>query len=129
MYKGKPSASATSDDTLGEAAVPNSEPTAQSPRRLVSLIDYEYSGYNPRGFDIGNHFCEWMTDYAAEESHVLDLERYPSVEERRRYCRAYLGTINGVRFLLPARCVCTRFHAFARRNVLDSLELCGASRR
>lgn len=96
MYKGKPSASATSDDTLGEAAVPNSEPTAQSPRRLVSLIDYEYSGYNPRGFDIGNHFCEWMTDYAAEESHVLDLERYPSVEERRRYCRAYLGTINGV---------------------------------
>lgn len=22
------------------------------------VIDYEYSGYNPRGFDIANHFCE-----------------------------------------------------------------------
>ena len=86
--------------------MPNGETTASSPPRtsgrLLSLIDYEYAGYNPRGFDIGNHFCEWTADYAADESHVVDLERYPSMEERRRYCRAYLGTINGVRFCLPA---------------------------
>lgn len=119
MYKGKPSISATSDDTMGEAAAPNGDATAPSPRRtsdhLVSLIDYEYSGYNPRGFDIGNHFCEWTADYAAEESHVVDLERYPSVEERRRYCRTYLGTANGVRFCLslPA-CLRTRSHASGR---------------
>lgn len=24
------------------------------------LIDYEYANYNYRGFDIGNHFCEWV---------------------------------------------------------------------
>lgn len=62
----------------------------------VSLIDYEYSGRNPRGFDLGNHFCEWMADYTTAEPHVLDLERYPSPEERRVFCRAYLGAMNGV---------------------------------
>lgn len=25
----------------------------------IQFIDYEYSCYNYRGFDIGNHFCEW----------------------------------------------------------------------
>lgn len=24
----------------------------------VQVIDFEYSGYNPRAFDIANHFCE-----------------------------------------------------------------------
>ncbi|CAM9210738.1 unnamed protein product [Scytosiphon promiscuus] len=64
--------------------------------RSVSLIDYEYSGHNPRGFDVGNHFCEWMADYSTAQPHVLDLERYPSAEERRLFCRAYLGAMNGV---------------------------------
>ncbi|CAN0564832.1 unnamed protein product, partial [Ectocarpus sp. 12 AP-2014] len=62
----------------------------------VSLIDYEYAGYNPRGFDVGNHFCEWMADYSTAEPHVLDLERYPSRQERRTFSRAYLGAMNGV---------------------------------
>lgn len=30
----------------------------RSPRR-VQFIDFEYGGYNHRGFDIGNHFCEY----------------------------------------------------------------------
>eukprot|EP00904_Undaria_pinnatifida_P013937 jgi/Undpi1/9674/HiC_scaffold_27.g12130.m1 len=100
MYKGKSSAAASTGDAARKTAGANGDTPAPFPSqtsgRPVSLIDYEYSGYNPRGFDVGNHFCEWMADYAAEESHKLDLERYPSMEERRRYCRAYLGTINGV---------------------------------
>ncbi|CAN0393256.1 unnamed protein product [Laminaria digitata] len=100
MYKGKPSAPATSVDALRETAVPNGDTTAlppcPTPSRLVSLIDYEYAGYNPRGYDIGTHFCEWTADYASEKPHELDLERYPLMEERRRFCRAYLGTFNGV---------------------------------
>lgn len=24
----------------------------------MQVIDFEYSGYNPRAFDIANHFCE-----------------------------------------------------------------------
>ncbi|POM79912.1 Choline/ethanolamine Kinase, partial [Phytophthora palmivora] len=27
------------------------------------FIDFEYTSYNPRGYDIGNHFCEWAYDY------------------------------------------------------------------
>ena len=29
----------------------------------VVLIDYEFSSYNYRGFDLANHFNEWMYDY------------------------------------------------------------------
>lgn len=31
------------------------------------FIDYEYGCYNYRGFDFGNHFCEWTLDYTIEE--------------------------------------------------------------
>jgi choline/ethanolamine kinase len=27
------------------------------------LIDFEYCSYNYRGFDLANHFLEWMYDY------------------------------------------------------------------
>ena len=29
----------------------------------VVLIDFEFSSYNYQGFDIANHFNEWMYDY------------------------------------------------------------------
>ncbi|KAM5335157.1 choline/ethanolamine kinase isoform 1-T1 [Glossophaga mutica] len=32
----------------------------------IMLVDFEYSSYNYRGFDIGNHFCEWVYDYTHE---------------------------------------------------------------
>jgi ethanolamine kinase len=28
-------------------------------KECVTFIDFEYAGYNYRGFDIANHFCEW----------------------------------------------------------------------
>jgi thiamine kinase-like enzyme len=40
------------------AAFPFPPPRHRSPRR-VQFIDFEYGGYNHRGFDIGNHFCEY----------------------------------------------------------------------
>lgn len=81
----------------------------------LSLIDYEYAGYNPRGFDVGNHFCEWMADYATAEPHVLDLDKYPSVEERRRFCAAYLVAMNGVGNFTTARSLT---HARFDTNIL-----------
>eukprot|EP00903_Cladosiphon_okamuranus_P017687 g16286.t1 len=103
MFNGKgiPSAeTAPEAGGIATAARPTTNPTnppeAFTSGPMVSLIDYEYSGYNPRGFDVGNHFCEWMADYASPQPHELDLERYPSPEERRSFCRAYLGAMNGV---------------------------------
>ena len=29
----------------------------------LHMIDFEYSSYNPRGFDLGNHVCEHFIDY------------------------------------------------------------------
>lgn len=103
MYNNKGTSSAASaPETEGAAAAAeetdptNPPPPASTARPIVSLIDYEYSGYNPRGFDVGNHFCEWTADYATPQPHELDLERYPSPEERRSFCGAYLGAMNGV---------------------------------
>jgi thiamine kinase-like enzyme len=44
------------------------------------FIDYEYGCYNYRGFDFGNHFCEWTLDYTVEEYPLFRVWR---VEGRR----------------------------------------------
>ncbi|KAJ2540341.1 hypothetical protein EV175_006243 [Coemansia sp. RSA 1933] len=59
----------------------------------VEIVDFEYSGFNYRGFDIANHFCEWMYDYSSENSHLLDPEQYPTAEERYTFLRSYVCTM------------------------------------
>lgn len=90
----RPPTATSSADPGGDTTDLPSPPGESCP--AVSLIDYEYSGHNPRGFDVGNHFCEWMADYSTAEPHVLDLDGYPSPEERRLFSRAYLGAMHGV---------------------------------
>ena len=55
-------------------------------------IDFEYSFYNYRGFDIGNHFCEWCYDYNVESAPYFKatLSSYPTEEEQINFIRAYL---------------------------------------
>ncbi|RHY35140.1 hypothetical protein DYB32_000372 [Aphanomyces invadans] len=59
------------------------------------LIDFEYSHYNPRGYDVGNHFTEWCYNYHGDAPHVADFAKYPTVADQRRYCRAYLEASGG----------------------------------
>lgn len=55
------------------------------------LIDFEYSDYNPRGYDIGNHFCEWMFNYHADKDpHLARFENYPNKHQQYNFCQAYL---------------------------------------
>ncbi|KAF9359195.1 hypothetical protein BGX26_012894 [Mortierella sp. AD094] len=54
------------------------------------VIDFEYAGYNIRGFDIGNHFCEWTADYHSERPSVLHPERYPTKVEQFNFLEAYM---------------------------------------
>lgn len=56
------------------------------------VVDFEYSGYNPRGWDFANHFCEWAYDYHSENSANLNLDQYPTHEEQIRFFKAYLET-------------------------------------
>lgn len=56
-------------------------------------IDYEYAHYNYRGFDIGNHFCEWCYNYQITYPPYFTarLEDYPSKEQQLLFVRAYLS--------------------------------------
>ncbi|KAI8345614.1 kinase-like domain-containing protein [Mortierella sp. GBAus27b] len=54
------------------------------------VIDFEYAGYNTRGFDIGNHFCEWTADYHSERPSILHHHRYPTKVEQLNFLEAYV---------------------------------------
>ncbi|EQC31312.1 hypothetical protein SDRG_10915 [Saprolegnia diclina VS20] len=56
----------------------------------VVFIDFEYSHYNPRGFDIGNHFAEWCYFMHGPPDEVGDVAMYPSEADQRAFCAAYL---------------------------------------
>ncbi|XP_047338099.1 probable choline kinase 2 [Impatiens glandulifera] len=58
----------------------------------LTLIDYEYASYNPVAYDIANHFCEMAADYHTDTPHILDYTKYPNVDERQRFLRAYLNS-------------------------------------
>jgi ethanolamine kinase len=51
----------------------------------ISFIDFEYANYNPRGFDIGNHFNEYA-------GFGPDYNLYPSKEKQYIFLRDYLKT-------------------------------------
>ncbi|KAJ3576148.1 hypothetical protein NP233_g631 [Leucocoprinus birnbaumii] len=58
--------------------------------RQIIVVDFEYSAPNPASFDIANHFHEWTANYHSETPHLLDVSRYPTLEERRNFYLAYL---------------------------------------
>ena len=51
--------------------------------KSVELIDYEYSGYSYRAFDLANHFNEWC-------GFELVWENFPSEDTQRRFLKEYL---------------------------------------
>ncbi|XP_067356918.1 choline kinase alpha isoform X2 [Channa argus] len=63
-----------------------------SDKRKLMLIDFEYSSYNYRGFDIGNHFCEWMYDYNCDEFPYFKVNShaYPSKFQQLHFIESYL---------------------------------------
>ncbi|XP_023284081.1 choline/ethanolamine kinase-like [Seriola lalandi dorsalis] len=64
-----------------------------SPVEKLMLIDFEYSSYNYRGFDFGNHFCEWMYDYTYNQwpFYKATPENYPTREQQLHFIRNYLS--------------------------------------
>ncbi|ANB14739.1 bifunctional choline kinase/ethanolamine kinase CKI1 [Sugiyamaella lignohabitans] len=59
-------------------------------RQLV-VIDFEYSSGNPRGFDISNHFCEWMSDFHdPERPYHIHHDKYPTLKERMNLIDSYV---------------------------------------
>ncbi|XP_043696636.1 probable choline kinase 2 [Telopea speciosissima] len=61
----------------------------------ITIIDYEYAGFNPVAYDIANHFCEMAADYHSNDPHILDFDRYPDLENRKRFVHIYLSSSGG----------------------------------
>ncbi|XP_056622877.1 choline/ethanolamine kinase [Triplophysa dalaica] len=59
----------------------------------LMLIDFEYSSYNYRGFDFGNHFCEWIYDYTYDQwpFYKAKVENYPNRQQQLYFIRHYLS--------------------------------------
>ncbi|XP_053112848.1 choline/ethanolamine kinase isoform X2 [Hemicordylus capensis] len=67
------------------------------PSNRLMLIDFEYSSYNYRGFDIANHFCEWVYNYAHDQwpFYKSSPENYPSQPQQLHFIRCYLAEAAG----------------------------------
>lgn len=57
----------------------------------VSIVDFEYSGWNYRCYDIGNYFAEAMG--GTEDKIRTNL--YPDHRFRKMFCAAYLHALHG----------------------------------
>lgn len=58
-------------------------------RDPITLIDYEYCGYNYRGYDLANHFCEFCGfDFDVENN-------FPSSELRGKFYVHYIRNMLG----------------------------------
>ena len=62
------------------------------------LIDFEYAGWGPRGYDLGNHFCEMSVDNFAdgELGFKYSSSAYPSRIEQYGFFRTYLEAYSGM---------------------------------
>lgn len=64
---------------------------ANSHKQLV-VIDFEYASANTPGLEFANHFTEWCYNYHdATKPEACNTKNYPTVEEQRRFIRAYLN--------------------------------------
>lgn len=65
----------------------------------LRLIDFDYSGYNYRGFDLGNHFSEHIHEYDEKFEHgvIAKQENYPTREEQVIIAQSYLESIQSMR--------------------------------
>lgn len=67
----------------GNILLKESEPGCRS----LCLIDYEYCSYNYRGFDIANHFIEWIYDYTnpVYPYYSVNKEQFPTKDQQVKY--------------------------------------------
>ncbi|KAI0762666.1 kinase-like protein [Fomes fomentarius] len=93
----------------------------QTAHRQIIVVDFEYASPNPAAFDIANHFHEWTVDYHGPTPHILDPARYPTLEERQNFYRAYL-THTGCHIDAPEPSLAPDLSADALAAEMDRLD-------
>jgi len=77
-------------------------------KESVTFIDFEYSGYNYRGFDLGNYFCEWS-------GLELDFTKYPNKDQQQEFLLSYLEAckVEDTKMVEELENIYTEVNAFA----------------
>lgn len=75
----------TRDSVLSDQSSFSATEISNEPELMI--IDFEYCAYNYRGFDLANHFIEWMIDYTNKEFPFFfyKKEQYPNKEQQVIY--------------------------------------------
>ncbi|KAI1299612.1 Choline kinase alpha [Halotydeus destructor] len=71
------------------------EKAASDCEKLI-LIDYEFSNYGPRGYDIGAHFYNRLMELIETKDGSISYLEYPTEDERRHFIRAYNDEMNNI---------------------------------
>ncbi|KAK9454075.1 kinase-like domain-containing protein [Dipodascopsis uninucleata] len=59
--------------------------------KQIVVIDFEYASPNVRGYDIANHFCEWMSDYHDPyRPQDIHTENFPTKTEQLQFIENYV---------------------------------------
>lgn len=74
----------TRDSVLSDQSHFSATETETNTDPELMIIDFEYCAYNYRGFDLANHFIEWMLDYSNKEFPFFfhKKEQYPNKEQQ-----------------------------------------------
>lgn len=72
------------------------EDITQNGNPNLVLIDFEFGGYNYRGFDFANHFCEWCFDYGTMEypHFQMKMDKFPTRQEQIDFFTIYLDQLS-----------------------------------
>jgi choline kinase len=75
---------------------PGSQPSPlllpENTHRQLVVIDFEYASANTPGLEFANHFTEWCYNYHdAAKPWACNTDRYPTLEEQRRFIRSYVN--------------------------------------
>ncbi|KAG0651795.1 Choline kinase [Hyphodiscus hymeniophilus] len=64
----------------------------ENTHRQLVVIDFEYASANTPGLEFANHFTEWCYNYHnSTKPWSCDTDRYPTLEEQRRFIRSYVN--------------------------------------
>jgi len=65
----------------------------------VMLIDFDYSAYNYRGYDLGNHFGQYIYEYtvhvgdSSADGFIAHPDQYPSRQQQVKWATEYIETL------------------------------------
>ena len=56
----------------------------------LMFIDFEFATYNPRGFDLADHFAKYAYDYSASTPPFTNVEKLANSQHMMKFMVAYV---------------------------------------